>query len=98
MGVPDSKMKSQTLAQDDFAEGDLYDAVLTGGSSDQERRNDNTENSQNGDTQGGGRLSGGSKSRSNSVSSDDRISYTGSGLIGGKKAQLYVGNLTWVSF
>ncbi|KAG0724019.1 hypothetical protein GWK47_005309 [Chionoecetes opilio] len=89
----------QDFTQDDFADGDLYDAVLTGGGRDRERDAPPSPSQPPSERNGGSappRQSSQSQ-RSRSVSSEERAVFSGPVAHSGRKYQLYIGNLTWVS-
>ncbi|XP_063611674.1 cleavage and polyadenylation specificity factor subunit 6-like isoform X1 [Penaeus indicus] len=89
----------QDFTQDDFADGDLYDAVLTGGGREREREAPPSPTSAPPERNGGTAPSRQptQAQRGRSVSSEERAVFSGPVPHSGRKYQLYVGNLTWVS-
>lgn len=87
----------QDFTQDDFADGDLYDAVLTGGGREREREAPPSPTSAPPERNGGTAPSRQppQTQRGRSVSSEERAVFSGPVPHSGRKYQLYVGNLTW---
>ena len=77
--------------QEEFADGDLFDAVLARGN-ERDRNRQSSESNQNGTAPVR------SKSRSSSSGPDERGNFqTSVNSNAATRAQLYIGNLTWVS-